>query len=175
MGILLTLSIGAIIIGLVASQKISNKSSSNSDTSHKRKLPEDAWTAFLEGKISLSPEQFFMVRSQMFKRKHIMTEFEGVYVIKNIENGCSYVGQSLHVIDRVHAHLRGRGGTGNSGSTLLYHDFLNGDQFRITVIPLRTSEYNTLNELERVAITLYDSYHNGYNKTRGTKSKFVNK
>lgn len=87
--------------------------------------------------------------------------FAGVYVLHNCLNGKNYVGQSVHVFDRVCDHFGGEGCGG------VYRDYRRGQPFLIQMIPLRFSGFRNLNEMERVLINHYDAFHSGYNKTHG--------
>lgn len=86
----------------------------------------------------------------------------GVYILHNKCRGVTYVGQSTNVKERAKAHLNGLG-----HRTDLYSHFIRGDRFTVKIIKFEGSGFKTLNELERYYINLYDSFYNGYNRTRG--------
>ncbi len=65
-----------------------------------------------------------------------------------------YVGQGKKVFQRVNSRFIGHA---------------NGDNFRIKKISLENSGFNSLNELERNTIMIYNAYSKGYNKTRGNR------
>lgn len=88
-------------------------------------------------------------------------KFKGVYVLKNMDNGKCYVGQSIDVFNRVFAHLSGRG----NGD--VYADFKYGGNFSVVTLPFSDREFDSLNEMERAFIDYFDSSKNGYNKTKG--------
>lgn len=88
-------------------------------------------------------------------------DITGVYVLRNKANNKCYVGQSSKVIDRVAAHLTGRG----NGD--VYADFKYGAEFEVALIPLNGSGYDSLDELERETIKAYNAFDAGYNRTRG--------
>ena len=87
----------------------------------------------------------------------------GVYVIYNATRGMYYVGQAKRLYFRVNQHFTGHG----NGD--VYADYKYGDIFTIKIIALANSGFSTLNELEKEAITYYDAYRRGYNKTRGNR------
>lgn len=89
------------------------------------------------------------------------TSFKGVYILYNETKNKAYVGQSKDVLSRINQHLRGR------GNPDVYLDLNYDDTFIIKMIALSDSECSTLNELERITIEAYDSYHSGYNRTSG--------
>lgn len=126
----------------------------------------ELWYSFIEGNVALDPESFEIVRKYTLKHKRRTPEFSGIYVLHNQTLGKAYVGQSVNVMDRIRQHMSGTG-RGQTGSALLHADKELGHEFRITVIPLQFSNYSTLDKLESVAIAHYDSFYNGYNKTRG--------
>ncbi len=91
-------------------------------------------------------------------------DFTGIYVLHNETNGKYYVGQSVHVLQRVHQHFAGRG----NGD--VYADWKNGDSFTIQTTRLVDTDYDNLNNLERDAIEAYDAYGSGYNRTSGNNA-----
>ena len=90
-------------------------------------------------------------------------KFKGVYVLKNVDSGKCYVGQSKDVLNRVFSHLSG------SGNGDVYADFKYGSNFSVVTLPFVDSKFNNLNEMERVCIDYFDSAKNGYNKTKGNR------
>ena len=102
----------------------------------------------------LTPEEFFE-----FKKSN--KDFSGVYIIYNKNKDIYYIGQAKQILYRVNKHFLGRG----NGD--VYSDYKYGDKFTIKLLDLDTSGYNSLNELEKDAILTFDSFDNGYNKTRG--------
>ena len=58
-------------------------------------------------------------------------------------------------------HIKGR------GNPELYCDIEKGDEFAVKIIKLTDTNFDNLNDLERHYIAKYNSYYNGYNKTRG--------
>lgn len=102
-----------------------------------------------------------MEAHEFLSNKSRYGEKTGVYILINKTKGLNYVGQSVKAIQRVSAHLSGRG----NGD--VYADFKYGDTFYVKIIPLNKTNYNTLDELERAMIETYGSYRHGYNKTRG--------
>ncbi|MGP4073305.1 GIY-YIG nuclease family protein [Piscibacillus sp. B03] len=118
--------------------------------------------------LELTPQEFLEMRNRSFggKGKPLYSNkynFSGVYILHNKSKNLFYVGQGKQVLNRVNTHFIGRG----NGD--VYADYKYGDQWTIKMIALENSGFNTLNDLERYAIETYDSYRNGYNKTRGNK------
>lgn len=90
-------------------------------------------------------------------------EFEnyvGVYVLYNKTQDMYYVGQATRTVDRLKNHLLGHG----NGD--VYADYKYGDEFLVSIIPYDLSQ-GTLNDMEANFIEYFDSFENGYNKTRG--------
>lgn len=85
----------------------------------------------------------------------------GVYILNNTTKRRCYVGQSQHVHQRIKQHFRG------AGNGDVYVDFKTADKFKVQVVLLKDSHFETLNELERYYISYYHAYDNGYNKTVG--------
>lgn len=124
----------------------------------------------LHDQKELTPETFFRVRKRSMKSfKNTSTRqtfaFMGVYVLHNKTKNKHYVGQGKNVLDRVNQHLCGRG----NGD--VYVDYRNGDEWVIKLINFDDCHFETLNDLERHTIQVYDAYHRGYNKTRGNRTK----
>lgn len=91
-------------------------------------------------------------------------EFEGCYVLYNIDKNKAYVGQSGKVPSRVYAHLTG------GGCSFIQQAFHAGDIIEICMIDKSDTRYASdfdLNRFERELIAAYDAYDNGYNLTRG--------
>ena len=115
----------------------------------------------LIGDIVLNTE--FVCKRTGLQRKGYNTE--GVYIFTNLSKGNQkYVGQSIDMLNRVNAHLIGR------GNKDLYSDIQRGDEFTIELIKLKESEFTQLDMLEKYWITKNNSYYNGYNKTRGNSN-----
>lgn len=120
----------------------------------------------------LTPEEFFIVRRRSMKSfKNASTRQSyavmGVYVLHNKTKNRHYVGQGKNILDRVNQHLTGRG----NGD--VYVDYRNGDEWVIKLIDFADSRFETLNDLERHTIQVYDAFHRGYNKTRGNRAKVL--
>lgn len=84
----------------------------------------------------------------------------GVYVLYNKNKNKYYVGRSQNIVSRVKAHLEGR------GNAHLFADLKYGDEFLVHLIEYESKFYDTA-EQEKYYIQVFDSYRNGYNKTRG--------
>lgn len=118
--------------------------------------------------LELNPEEFFKMRNKSLRRsgKALTSNnynFPGVYILYNESKNKYYVGQGNKALNRINNHFTGKG----NGD--VYADYKYGDNWKIKVIALENSGFNSLNELERHTIESYDSYNNGYNKTRGNK------
>lgn len=125
-----------------------------------------ALTELSSGVRVLTPTEFMWLRTQKTNSKgrplysnHY--NIPGVYILHNNDNDQYYIGQGIKVLDRVNDHFNGRG----NGD--VYADYKYGANWSIRVVSLDSSNFHTLNQLEREYINHYDSYQNGYNKTRG--------
>ncbi|WP_405322862.1 GIY-YIG nuclease family protein [Methanobrevibacter sp.] len=86
----------------------------------------------------------------------------GIYKITNERTGESYIGQSKNVQKRWNQHKNelNKGTHHNAG---LQRDYNRGDRFNFQVL-----EYTPyLDERERLYISHFNTFHNGYNQTRG--------
>ena len=118
--------------------------------------------------LEMTPEEFLEMRNKSFGgrgRPRISQKynFEGVYIILNQSKNMYYIGQGKEVLNRINSHFTGKG----NGD--VYADYKYGDTFIIKMISLEGSGYSSLNDLERHTIFTYNSYNNGYNKTRGNR------
>lgn len=121
---------------------------------------------YLDGVLNsskeLTPYEFTNLRHELQQNgSYSFNNYPGVYILFNKSKNMYYVGQASLILDRVSQHFSGRG----NGD--VYADYKYGDEFTIRMIRLEGSGFSSLNELEREMITKYDSYNNGYNKTRG--------
>lgn len=117
----------------------------------------------------ITPEEFMKMRKYSFggrgRPSYALTKnFAGVYILFNESKNMYYVGQGKQVLNRVYAHFTGKG----NGD--VYADYKYGDSFKIRMIALENSGFDTLNELERYTISRFDAYSHGYNKTRGNRN-----
>lgn len=103
-----------------------------------------------------SPEEF-LERA----KKEDEYDYKGIYILYNKKKRKYYVGQSIHVLQRVTAHFKGH------GNEDIYKDYRNGDRFTIRIIHLKGSGYSNLDKFEKEAIAAYKGFEKGYNKTRG--------
>lgn len=126
----------------------------------KRKIKKLASTV-----TELTPEEFFELRTQKQGSRYLSSDynFAGVYILYNKDKSMYYVGQAKSIFSRVNNHFTGKG----NGD--VYADYKYGDRFTIKLLPLKNSGFSNLNDLEREAISTYNSYAKGYNKTRGNK------
>lgn len=107
---------------------------------------------------TFDPKNFYRMRDKL-KRQGYQTE--GIYIFTNKNNRKSYVGQSVDLLRRTNEHLSGRGNQG------VHEDMLRGHKFTLKYIKLSETNFRDLDSLEKHYITKYNSYHRGYNKTRG--------
>lgn len=88
----------------------------------------------------------------------------GIYKITNLLNNKSYIGQSIHVEERLNRH---RQCPKENSHYPLYRDMkiygLENFKFEL----LEECSINQLNEREIYWIAFYDTYFNGYNQTKG--------
>jgi len=85
----------------------------------------------------------------------------GVYVIKNLTDGRFYVGQSIHVYDRIMQHF-----SGSDYKDMNAELYSGGQVFAVNFIYCESKD---LNRLEREYIKKYDAVENGYNGNYGYK------
>jgi hypothetical protein len=109
--------------------------------------------------IWITTEEFRRVWQSPGDRKD--WNITGCYVLYNCNTNQCYVGQAKNIPRRVHQHL-----TGN-GDPDVYADLRKGARFKIKMIPMRGTAYNSLDEMEKQLIAKYNAYYDGYNKTRG--------
>lgn len=128
----------------------------------------DQITDLANNTLEVTPEEFFEMRNKSFGGRALYSNnynFAGVYILYNESKDLYYVGQGKQVLNRVNSHFTGKG----NGD--VYADYKYGDYWTIRMIALEGSGFSTLNELERHSIDTYNSYEQGYNKTRGNKPK----
>lgn len=113
------------------------------------------------GQEAISANDYLALRQAT--KADSQSEFTGIYILRNLNNGMCYVGQSVRVMSRVQQHLTGHG----NGD--VYADYKHGDDFTVQTISLAASGYDSLNDLERDAIFTYDAFNSGYNRTRGNR------
>lgn len=73
-------------------------------------------------------------------------EITGIFIVHNATKDLYYVGQSEKAIDRAAIQFLGRGNCDVNA------DYKYGDSFKVRIIPLSGSGYESLNELKRAAI-----------------------
>lgn len=118
--------------------------------------------------LEVTPAEFFEMRNKSFGGRALYSNnfnFAGVYILYNESKDLYYVGQGKQVLNRVNSHFTGKG----NGD--VYADYKYGDSWTIRMIALEGSGFSTLNELELHSIDTYNSYEQGYNKTRGNRPK----
>jgi GIY-YIG catalytic domain len=112
--------------------------------------------------IKVTPEELLVLKNAKERAKHNIDSPPGIYIIQNCELNKYYIGQSESIFDRAYRHFKG------SGSVEVYEDYCSGHTFSISVIPLESTSFLTLNELEDNAIRAYNALvPSGYNKNPG--------
>ena len=122
---------------------------------NKEKTIEERRFSFLSGMQTISPEEFFEMRTNK------SGDIVGVYIIHNESTEQYYVGQSKRVFFRVNQHFTGHG----NGD--VYADYVHGNSFKIQILKLSESGYDDLDRLERDMIKKYKAHSIGYNRTSG--------
>lgn len=111
---------------------------------------------------------------QEFRRKtkqgYTKYDFKGVYIIYDVDMNCYYVGQSINVIKRLRGHFNGQASKG--GVDDLNEALISGHNMEIALLRLQNSSFRDLDDMEAYFIDYFDSYYNGYNRTRGNYIEF---
>lgn len=111
---------------------------------------------------------------QEFRRKtkkgYTKYDFKGVYIIYDVDMNCYYVGQSINVIKRLRGHFNGQASKG--GADDLNEALISGHNMEIALLRLQNSSFRDLDDMEAYFIDHFDSYYNGYNRTRGNYIEF---
>lgn len=118
----------------------------------------------LRSHFSYTDQWIDVSKIKQLKKQH--QDFAGVYIFRNINKSKYYVGQSIHVFERVVDHLNGH------GNFDIYFDMRHNDKFEIQLIKFNHKNkiiFKTLNAMEKYYIEKYDACVNGYNKTKGNK------
>lgn len=85
----------------------------------------------------------------------------GTYVLHNLDKDIYYVGLSKNVIPRVKSHFNG------GGNRDVFLDYRYGNDFNIYITLFESDKFDSLGEQEKYYIKVFDSFNNGYNRTRG--------
>ncbi|MFJ7512568.1 excinuclease ABC subunit C [Peribacillus simplex] len=111
--------------------------------------------------IKFTPQELLEFRHKNVRESQ--NNFSGIYIIHNCVKDIYYVGQAERVLNRAYKHF-----LENGGSPGVYKDYLLGDKFSISLIPLENTSFSSPNELEDNAIRAYDSLiPYGYNRSPG--------
>ena len=106
---------------------------------------------------------------QEFRRKtkkgYTQYDFNGVYVIHDLDFDMYYVGQSVNVIKRLRSHFNGQASKG--GADDLNEALISGHNMEIALLRLKNSSFRDLDDMEAYFIDYFDAYYHGYNRTRG--------
>lgn len=164
------LFIGFVVVLIAVSVFFKKNAEKRAKELQEEQLKEEI-RVFEEPAISMTPEKFFELRTNLIKnKKHLARKadfnFAGIYILHNLTKDKHYVGQSVHVMKRVNMHFGGK----RSGNKDVYKDYMKGDQWNIQLLRLEDTRFFDLNALEKYAIKLYKSFDQGYNKTRGNNS-----
>ena len=114
----------------------------------------------MENRVFVVPDDLPLIRKEM-------EDFAGIYIIYNESKDMYYVGQSVHVLQRVSKHFHGYG----NGD--VYADYKFGDRFVIQFLSLSESGYLCLDTLEKDYIERYNAAECGYNRTKGNSQPDV--
>ena len=94
----------------------------------------------------------------------------GCYIVCNKTNNLTYVGKSIHFLQRIKQHY-----SHASGNSCLYMDYTNGDSIEIYFVKLLDTDFDDLQTLEGYLIKLMDSVNHGYNDRNESTNDFSNK
>ena len=90
---------------------------------------------------------------------------QGIYILTNNTNGKQYVGRDLNLPTRITQHINGK-----SPQCPHIHNAIKKhgpDAFDIEIIEYPGASHEALNAIEKWHITRLNTYHNGYNGTKG--------
>lgn len=126
--------------------------------------------------IKFTPQELLELRNKNLRENRGIENFSGIYVIHNRVKDIYYVGQAERVFDRAYQHFFINAASKKERHELnvrfnlpeIYNDYNLGDKFSISLIPLESTSFSSLNELEDNAIRAYDSLiPKGYNRNPG--------
>lgn len=113
--------------------------------------------------IEFTPEELVELRKEDTRERLGIENILGIYIIHNSDREKYYIGKSEKVFDRSYKHF-----VKELGNDEVYEDYCLGDKFHISIIPLESTMFLTLDELEDSAIRSYDAlFPSGYNKLNG--------
>lgn len=121
-------------------------------------------TKLATGKLKTTPKQLIkLYNAQLIGHNHTryarQFDFSGVYVVHNTTRDMYFVGSGQTVINHaVQSFCR-------SNDTGLYHDYKNGDRFKVSMFAVDKSEYAGINAARQAVIKQYNAYPHGYNLT----------
>ncbi|MCM3725093.1 GIY-YIG nuclease family protein [Neobacillus cucumis] len=110
-----------------------------------------------------TPNELLELRNKRKREWCGFENFAGIYIIHNRENSMYYIGKAERLFDRAYKHFL----DDKTGNPEIYRDYRSGDEFSISFIPLDSTFFSDLNELEDNAIRAYDSFQHGYNRMGG--------
>ncbi|WP_368298406.1 GIY-YIG nuclease family protein [Cytobacillus firmus] len=110
-----------------------------------------------------TPQELLDIKNKDIRENSGIGEFAGIYIIHNLLKDMYYVGKSKSLYGRAYKHFL----QVSTGNPEIYYDYTLGDRFSISLIPLESTSFTSLNELEDNAIRAYDSYPSGYNRMPG--------
>lgn len=133
---------------------------------------------------NLSQLKFYNMRSYMkLSRLNLIKKIPNagkstVYIVYNKSKDMFYIGQAVHgIVDRWEHHMNSvydglykKGSTTSGSYQWVWDCIVNEDESYFSFLNLEsplTGDYETLDSLEHALIWIFDSYHNGYNMTRG--------
>ena len=101
-----------------------------------------------------------------------MKKMIGIYKITNLINNQVYIGQSIHIEERIRQHKTEYMKKGSENSLYSAIRYYGLDNFKFEIIEACSPE--ALNEKEIYWINYYNSFENGYNLTPGGQARFFN-
>lgn len=140
-------------------RRINFKNSKNKNRKHKKykkssNIDESLWNWY-------SVQEF----RRKTKKGYTKYDFNGVYVIHDLDFDMYYVGQSVNVIKRLRGHFNGQSSKG--GADDLNEALINVHNMEIALLRLKNSSFRDLDDMEAYFIDYFDAYYHGYNRTRG--------
>lgn len=110
-----------------------------------------------------TPKELLELNSKTERKRKGIEDCSGIYIIQNCVQNKYYIGQSEKVYERSCMHF-----ISGKGNDEVFDDYIYDEEFCISLIPLSSTKFSTLNELEGSAIVAYNTlYPHGYNKIAG--------
>lgn len=121
-------------------------------------------TKLASGKLKTTPKQLIkLYNTQLIgpnpTRYARQFDFSGVYVVHNTTRNRYFVGSSETVLDHAIQSFC------QSDDTDMYHDYKNGDRFKVSMFAVDPSKYAGIDATRQAVIKQYNAYPHGYNLT----------